>query len=175
MNGAADSRPQAATLVLSKLAYEHGVRGLDSQAAVIDEIHGRGQSLLVGAVSVATLFSGLLFSAADPSRFVGLLALMPLALLLCSVVSVVGVLRPTGKKGAEGELQLVAGAAAILDLEAQSESEAYAEAATALEEMWDSNQVVIERSMTRLRTGFLCLGWQVASWVVLFSINGILK
>jgi len=149
----------------AEIAYQHALRGLDSQVAVLTEIRVRANYFVVASVGVATLFAG--FTLRDTSSsYLLLAALVPLGLLLMGLHAAIGVLRPTGKQGGEGELQLVASARALLSIEESSESAHRATAAEAMEDLWESNQVVVERFMARLRFAATCLVGQVASWIV---------
>jgi hypothetical protein len=162
------------TGILARLAYDHAVRGLDSQIAVLGEARTRANQLVVASVAVATLFGGFLFREPAPPRGVGIAAIVPLALLAGGMVLAIRAWRPTGKQGARaGELQLVASARLVLDQDLSDGADPESVVAVGLEDMWDGNQLVIERLMALLRRASTCLAGQVASWTLLLILKQV--
>lgn len=158
---------------LAELAYDHAVRGLDSQIAVLTESRTRAHNMVIASVGVATLFGGFLLRAPSAGRGIDIAASVPLAFLLVGVWCAIGVLNPTGKQGQEGALELVASAAAIVKLTSRGATAARRDVATALETMWDANQQQVERLMDRLRQAAQCLAAQVACWTILLIIKQV--
>lgn len=169
-----EDTPGEAAEALADAAYEHAVRGLDSQAAVLAETRVRGNYIIVATVGVATLFAGFLLRSPSPEPGIEVGALLPLVVLALGVSFAVRVLCPTGKQGAKGELEFVASATAILALDGSTAIEARGHTARALEAMWDHNQPVIERLMQRLRWAATCLAAQVGCWTILLVLKQVL-
>jgi hypothetical protein len=155
------------------IAYEQAVRGLDSQALVLVEARARANYLIVATVGVATLFAGFLLKGPSPGRALDIAAAVPLVLLLIGVSCAAAVLRPTGKQGATGKLELVASARMLLAADATSAAVARVAAAEGLEAMWDRNQPLIEAFMRKLRISARCLEVQVASWTLLLIFKQV--
>jgi len=163
------------TAELASIAYEHAIRGLDSQSAVLAEARVRANYVIVATVAVAALFAGLLLNGSPVvSREIAIATVAPLAVLALGMRCVVQVLRPTGKKRQPGELQFVASATEILALTPATSSRARADVAKELEGMWDGNQCVIEGLLNRLRSATTWLAGQVACWTILLGLKQVL-
>ena len=162
------------TAELASIAYEHAIRGLDSQSDVLAEARVRSNYVIVATVAVATLFAGLLLKGSPVSRGIAIATLVPLAVLVLGMRCAVQVLRPTGKKRQPGELQFVASATEILALTPETSSDARADVAKELERMWDGNQCVIEGLLDRLRSATTWLAGQVTCWTILLGLKQVL-
>jgi hypothetical protein len=164
---------QPAEETLAELAYDHAVRGLDSQISVLTESRTRAHNMVIASVGVATLFGGFLLRAPSVGSGIDIAASIPLAFLLAGVAYAIGVLEPTGKQGQQGALELVASASAIVKLPVDDATSARRDIAVALESMWDANQQQVERLMDRLRNAARCLAAQVACWTILLIIKQV--
>lgn len=169
-SSAADTRNQTK----ASIAYAHALRGLDSQVAVIAELRARANAMMVATAGSISLFGGFVLKSESAHHWVNAFAVVPLLLGMYGLWDALAVLRPTGKQGEPGALQLVASASSILGIPGPQDEPIEAMIAIALEDMWDQNQVEVESLLQRLRNSTACLAAQLASWTLLLTFKEVL-